>query len=43
MKNEPIEVTLKVTNVLERLGYLKKWAIDLKIADLLNRALSESA
>lgn len=25
------------------LGYLKKWAIDLKIADLLNQALSESA
>lgn len=53
MQGEPLEVTLKVTQVLERLGiayliggsldmeYLKRWARDLGIGDLLERALAE--
>lgn len=36
MQNEPIEVTLKV------IGYLRKWAMELKVSDLLDRALKES-
>lgn len=55
MQNEPIEVTLKVTGVLEKLGvlktrageldlnYMQTWAKELKVSDLLQRALKESA
>jgi hypothetical protein len=44
MQNEPIEVTIQVTQVLEKLNilsYLRKWANDLKVDDLLERALKE--
>jgi hypothetical protein len=73
MQNEPIEVTLRVTGILEKLGipyvsgetserqwrdilgilktregeldieYLRKWAEDLNVTDLLERAFKESA
>ena len=75
MQNEPVEVTLRVTSVLEKLGvpyliggslastlygmvrttqdsdvigeldlgYLRKWAKELKVNDLLERAIKESS
>lgn len=63
MQNEPLEVTLKVTGILEKLGipyfisgslastlyggeldlgYLQKWAENLQVSDLLERALKEA-
>jgi hypothetical protein len=51
MQNEPVEVTAKVTSVLQRLkvqqgsldlDYLRQMAKELKVMDLLERALLES-
>ncbi len=50
MQNEPLEVTIRVTGVLEALriktrageldmAYLKYWAAELRVSDLLERAL----
>ena len=54
MQNEPVEVTLKVSGVFEKLGvlktrageldldYLRKWADELHVGDLLDRAMKEA-